>query len=44
MQPRARKLARYAAALAVLAAVFALYARPELMVTISEQVWSCFGR
>jgi hypothetical protein len=44
MQLHPRKILAYAAALAVLLGVFALYAQPELMVTISEQVWSCFGR
>jgi len=44
MNLRARKLISYAAALAVLLAVFALYTRPDLMVTISEQIWSCFGK
>jgi hypothetical protein len=42
LQPR--KLLAYAAALAVLLAVFALYTRPDLMITISEQIWSCFGK
>ncbi len=42
LQPR--KLLAYAAAVAVLLAVFALYTRPDLMVTFSEQIWSCFGR
>ncbi|HEY0883660.1 MAG TPA: hypothetical protein VGE20_00165 [Ramlibacter sp.] len=39
---RAGKLLAYAAALAVLLGVFALYTRPELMITISEQIWACF--
>jgi len=38
----ARKLLAWAAAVAVLAGVFALYTRPELMVTLSEQIWACF--
>ena len=42
MTLRARHLLAYAAALAVLLAVFALYTRPELMVTLSEQIWACF--
>ena len=42
MNPRARKLLAYAAAVAVLLGVFALYTRPELMITLSEQVWACF--
>jgi hypothetical protein len=44
MQLRARKTIAWTAVLAVLAAVFALYTRPELMVTLSEQIWSCFGK
>lgn len=39
---RARKVLAYAAAVAVLLGVFALYTRPELMITLSEQVWACF--
>jgi hypothetical protein len=34
----------WTAVVAVLAGVFALYTRPELMVTLSEQIWSCFGK
>ena len=44
MRLRAIKLLAWAAALAVLSAVFALYTRPELMVAISEQIWACFGK
>jgi hypothetical protein len=32
----------YIAAIAALLAVFALYARPQVMVAISEMVWACF--
>lgn len=32
----------WAAILAVLLAVFALYTRPEFMVTLADQVWACF--
>jgi hypothetical protein len=39
---RARKVLAYAAAVAVLLGVFALYTRPELMITLSEQIWACF--
>jgi hypothetical protein len=39
---RARKLLAYGAAVAVLAGVFALYTRPQLLVTLSEQIWACF--
>lgn len=42
MSLRARKVLAYGAAVAVLLAVFALYTRPELMITLSEQVWACF--
>lgn len=42
MTPQARKVLAYAAAVAVLLGVFALYTRPELMIAISEQVWACF--
>jgi hypothetical protein len=37
-----RRLLPWAAACAVLAAVFALYTRPDLMVMLSEQLWACF--
>ncbi len=43
MTPRARTLVAYAIALAVLAGVFALYTQPQLLVTLSEQIWSCFN-
>lgn len=42
MTVRTRKLLAYAAALAVLFAVFALYTRPQIMVTLAEQFWFCF--
>lgn len=32
----------YAAALAVLLAVFAMYLRPDFMLTLADQLWSCF--
>jgi hypothetical protein len=38
---RTRKLLGYAAAVAVLLAVFALYTRPAIMVTLADQIWSC---
>jgi hypothetical protein len=37
-----RRLLPWAAGCALLAAVFALYTRPELMVMLSEQLWACF--
>jgi hypothetical protein len=39
---RTRKLLAYGAAVAVLLAVFALYTRPQIMVTLADQVWACF--
>ena len=36
------RLAAYAAALVILLCVFALYLRPEFMVTLAQQVWACF--
>ncbi len=43
MTRRTRTLAAYALALVALGAVFALYTRPELLVTLSEQIWACFN-
>ena len=43
MSVRARKLLAYAAAIAVLLAVFALYTRPVILVTLADQIWACFG-
>lgn len=42
MTLRARKLLAYAAAIALLLAVFVLYTRPQIMVVLAEQVWACF--
>jgi hypothetical protein len=39
---RTRKLLAYGAAVAVLLAVFALYTRPGIMVTLADQLWACF--
>lgn len=36
-------LLAYAVVLAALAGVFALYSRPDLLVTLSEQIWACFN-
>lgn len=38
----ARTLLWMAAALAVLLGVFGLYLRPEFMVDMANQIWSCF--
>ena len=43
MSLRTRKLLAYGAAAAVLLAVFALYTRPEIMVTLADQIWACFN-
>lgn len=32
----------YGAAVLVLLAVFALYTRPDFLVTLANEVWSCF--
>jgi hypothetical protein len=36
------KLAAWAGALAALLGVFALYTRPDFLVTLANQVWACF--
>jgi hypothetical protein len=43
MTLRTRKLIAYAVATAVLLAVFALYTRPTILVTLADQLWSCFN-
>lgn len=42
MKPLARGLLAWTGISAVLLAVFALYARPEFLVTLAGQVWACF--
>jgi hypothetical protein len=42
MRPRARKLAVWAAIVAVLAGVFTLYTRPQMMVLLGDMIWACF--
>ena len=42
MAARRRKLLAYAASLAALLAVFALYTRPDFLVMLSNQIWACF--
>lgn len=41
MRP-AHRVALWAVGLLALAGVFALYARPDLVVTLANQLWSCF--
>jgi hypothetical protein len=42
MATRARKLLAYGIAIAVMLAVFALYTRPQMLVTLADQIWACF--
>ena len=37
-----RQLLAWGAALLALLAVFALYTRPEFLLTLADQLWSCF--
>lgn len=37
-----RKILLYAGALIVLLGVFALYTRPDFLVSLADQVWACF--
>jgi len=37
-----RKLAWYVLSLAATLGVFALYMRPEFLVTLADQIWACF--
>ncbi|KAF1019716.1 MAG: hypothetical protein GAK30_02949 [Paracidovorax wautersii] len=41
--PRLWHAAAWLAAAAALGAVFLLYGRPDMMVTLSQQIWACFG-
>ena len=38
----AKKLAAWTAITAVLAGVFALYTRPDMMVALGDMIWACF--
>jgi hypothetical protein len=40
---KARKLLAYGCAAALLLAVFALYTRPQILVTLADQIWACFN-
>jgi hypothetical protein len=42
MKLRTRKTLAFSAALAALAAVFAMYTRPGFLVTLADQLWACF--
>ena len=38
----ARKIALYTLALAAVLGVFALYTRPDFLLTLADQIWACF--
>ena len=42
MASKARRITAYAIAGVVLAGVFALYTRPDMMVSIGNVIWACF--
>jgi hypothetical protein len=37
-----RQLLSWGAAMALLLAVFALYTRPDFLLTLADQLWACF--
>jgi hypothetical protein len=41
MRPNARRLLAWTAAVALLAAVFALYLRPGMVLSLATQLWAC---
>ena len=43
MTRRTRKFIAYGVAVAMLVAVFALYTRPLILVTLADQIWACFN-
>jgi hypothetical protein len=43
MRQRTRKVLAYGIAVTVLLAVFALYTRPLILVTLADQIWACFN-
>jgi hypothetical protein len=42
VKPAVRRAAAWAAALALLGGVFMAYLQPDLVVTLANQLWSCF--
>ena len=42
MRAGVKRLALWTAAAAVLAGVFALYTRPQMMVALGDMLWACF--
>jgi hypothetical protein len=43
MARHARKFLAYGIAVTMLLAVFALYTRPTILVTLAGQMWACFN-
>jgi hypothetical protein len=43
MSLRAKKLIAWGAVATALAAVFALYTQPQMMVRLSDLLWACFN-
>jgi hypothetical protein len=42
MTRNARRISAWVVAVALLAAVFALYLQPDMMLALATQLWSCF--
>jgi hypothetical protein len=42
MKSQVKRLMGWTIPVIVLLLVFALYTRPDFMVTLSEQIWACF--
>jgi hypothetical protein len=42
MSARVKHVLAWVAAVAVLAGVFALYTRPDMMVAVGDMIWACF--
>ncbi len=42
MKKLSRQLLAWSLALAALLAVFALYTRPDFLLTLADQLWACF--
>jgi len=42
MKSQVKRLMGWTISVIVLLLVFALYTRPDFMVTVAEQVWACF--
>ena len=42
MRARLKTLALWSGIAAVLAGVFALYTRPQMMVALGDMIWACF--